>query len=376
MINNKFIKSVSIKFFLIILLLNTVSALDPISYWSFDNQSNPGADDADGNDGILNGAVWTSCGYKGGAISLDGSSHVLVADDDSLDVQLSNGFTFASWIKPNNTDNFPVITKADANLLVGSYEFYVRQGDRHLDCYVSQNANSYRGRASSIVFPDDGQFHHVACTWDGLFTLDSLHLYIDGIQVDGTTAGRTFGTPTAMRVDSTPLKIGTFNNYPGFANGIIDETVLFDYLLTPLEINELMGSGVTPSICGNNILDSCEQCDDGNVINGDGCDDSCQIEIDICGNGIIGAGEQCDDGNMISGDGCSDSCLIETSDSDGDGIDDIDDLCPGTIDEQIINGCSCTQILDSKPGNGIKNKVKDCPNGLINVFLKNIGWAK
>lgn len=33
--------------------------------------------------------------------------------------------------------------------------------------------------------------------------------------------------------------------------------------------------------------------------------------ISICGNGIVETGEQCDDGNTISGDGCSSACQVE-----------------------------------------------------------------
>jgi len=39
-----------------------------------------------------------------------------------------------------------------------------------------------------------------------------------------------------------------------------------------------------------------------------------------CGNGFIGQGEECDDGNVLSGDGCSDICLHEGSVSIGDFI--------------------------------------------------------
>ena len=42
--------------------------------------------------------------------------------------------------------------------------------------------------------------------------------------------------------------------------------------------------------------------------------------VPVCGNGALEAGEQCDDGNVVSGDGCSATCQDETLDSDGDGI--------------------------------------------------------
>jgi cysteine-rich repeat protein len=33
----------------------------------------------------------------------------------------------------------------------------------------------------------------------------------------------------------------------------------------------------------------------------------------VCGNGVVETGEQCDDGNTTSGDGCSSTCTIETT---------------------------------------------------------------
>lgn len=67
--------------------------------------------------------------------------------------------------------------------------------------------------------------------------------------------------------------------------------------------------------CGNGLIDAYEQCDDSNEIGGDGCNQYCQIEF--CGDQIVQAGiaEQCDDGNGIAGDGCSSTCLAEASSS-------------------------------------------------------------
>ncbi len=74
------------------------------------------------------------------------------------------------------------------------------------------------------------------------------------------------------------------------------------------------GETLSPVACGNGILEPPEECDDGNVTNGDGCSAACKIEKPkgpVCGNGLLEAGEQCDDGNTISGDGCSATCKIE-----------------------------------------------------------------
>jgi cysteine-rich repeat protein len=73
------------------------------------------------------------------------------------------------------------------------------------------------------------------------------------------------------------------------------------------------GEAVSPILCGNGLLETGEECDDGNVTNGDGCSAQCKIEIptSFCGDGIFDAGEECDDGNNTNGDGCSADCKIE-----------------------------------------------------------------
>jgi cysteine-rich repeat protein len=108
-------------------------------------------------------------------------------------------------------------------------------------------------------------------------------------------------------------------------------------------------------VCGNGILEAGEQCDDGNLVNGDGCSSTCTIETPpppppVCGNGILEPGEQCDDGNLINGDGCSCTCTIETPPPPppvcGNGILEAGEQCD---DGNLINGdgCSCTCTIET-----------------------------
>jgi cysteine-rich repeat protein len=63
---------------------------------------------------------------------------------------------------------------------------------------------------------------------------------------------------------------------------------------------------VTAAICGNGATDSGELCDDGNLVDGDGCDSNCTPTA--CGNGVQDPTEECDDGNTVDGDECPASC--------------------------------------------------------------------
>ena len=89
----------------------------------------------------------------------------------------------------------------------------------------------------------------------------------------------------------------------------------------------------TTSVCGDGIVDAGEACDDGNLVDADGCDVNCQPTG--CGNGHVTAGEECDDGNRADGDGCPATCAFTETlcddcvDNDGNGFADISDPACG-----------------------------------------------
>ena len=71
-----------------------------------------------------------------------------------------------------------------------------------------------------------------------------------------------------------------------------------------------------PSFCGDGVVDTTfgERCDDGvNDNSYGGCSDTCGLGP-RCGDGKVnGGGEECDDGNRINGDGCNLGCRYERS---------------------------------------------------------------
>ncbi|MBN2572962.1 MAG: DUF4215 domain-containing protein [Deltaproteobacteria bacterium] len=81
-----------------------------------------------------------------------------------------------------------------------------------------------------------------------------------------------------------------------------------------------------PEGCGDGVNNQggIEECDDGNVLPGDGCNGACKEEknwdcppagectrLIVCGDRQIGAGEVCDDGNTIDNDGCNATCTVQ-----------------------------------------------------------------
>jgi len=105
---------------------------------------------------------------------------------------------------------------------------------------------------------------------------------------------------------------GTIMSYCHLScGGLSDIDLVFgDVVSAQIRSTVATASCLTPARdCGNGVVEAGEQCDDGNLVAGDGCSASCRLEV--CGNGIRDAGEQCDDGNTVSGDGCSAGCRLE-----------------------------------------------------------------
>jgi cysteine-rich repeat protein len=161
-------------------------------------------------------------------------------------------------------------------------------------------------------------------------------------------------------------------------------------------------------LCGNGTIDTAagEVCDDGNIVDGDGCSADCKSNetcgngivdtakgevcdkgadnascdgcspdcksLETCGNGIVDTckGEVCDDGNNVSGDGCSADC--KSTERCGNGIIDLVDgeVCDkGAADNAKCDGCSPDCRSNETCGNGIVDACKGevCDKGADNL---------
>ena len=108
------------------------------------------------------------------------------------------------------------------------------------------------------------------------------------------------------------------------------------------------------SACGNGTEDVGEECDDGNVLSGDGCSPTCRDEV--CGNNVEDPGEACDDGNEVSGDGCAADCLSD--EVCGNKIPNVGEQCD---DMNSDNTDACVNCRDAICGDGyVRAGLEEC----------------
>ncbi|CAI2380590.1 unnamed protein product [Moneuplotes crassus] len=199
--------------------------------------------------------------------------------------------------------------------------------------------------------------------------------------------------------DDSVVTLSTSSLYPNSLNTCGDGTIQSGSFEECDDGNFVAGDGCnegcmfesgscsqTPTICfeecgdGRRFNTLSTYCDDGGKVSGDGCSSTCSVETGyectngdsttpdtcslICGDGIKVSTEDCDDGNKISGDGCSDACQQETG-----------WFCTGG---NLSGSDSCAEEC----GDGIKTVSETCDDqntnsgdGCSNTCQQEVGWT-
>ncbi|HET6336337.1 MAG TPA: hypothetical protein VFG30_24110 [Polyangiales bacterium] len=117
------------------------------------------------------------------------------------------------------------------------------------------------------------------------------------------------GHSSLVRVEPEPAGSHCAEGGVRVETGIDDNT---NQILDAIEIDDTayVCNGITPVICGDSVVGPGEQCDRGPVASAE-CNSDCTTPA--CGNNRLESlsGEECDDGNVVSGDGCSLICRVE-----------------------------------------------------------------
>ncbi len=171
---------------------------------------------------------------------------------------------------------------------------------------------------------------------DGSVSSDNCNSWVSGKSTDETTRGRSNAVGSESIEDSSsqdcdedyaiycveyltgsvsPPCVPSFTQCTNWTNSARQCGTKVCTDINACNPNNLTRTDSNPCInnlCGNNVIDLGEDCDDNNTVSGDGCSSNCKFEGRVCGDGIIFAtNENCDDDNSNNDDGCSSTCEIE-----------------------------------------------------------------
>jgi probable HAF family extracellular repeat protein len=208
-----------------------------VSAWTGDGT----LEDAVGsNHGTNGGGVSFSSGKVGQALHLSTTSGSYVDLGNAPSMSPAAQVTVEGWIKPDFSVNNvvdTVISKRDGCGSNRSYSLQVSKGalipSYTLGTIVWSASFAGDDVHSNVPFPNDGQFHHLAGTYDG----QVMRLYLDGVLV----GDRARTAPIA--VTSDPAFIGLNSGCGHLSAADIDEVTLYERALSPSEIQTIVGAG-------------------------------------------------------------------------------------------------------------------------------------
>ena len=132
----------------------------------------------------------------------------------------------------------------------------------------------------------------------------------------------------------------------------------------------------TPKRCGDGVVDTGEECDDGNDIDTDSCRNQCVAAR--CGDGVIQTGEECDDGDdngtFNNASTCLEDCSVFLS---SDQIDQINDWGATGFNDSWVTCYSVTRDgLDATAfHNGCNNRGRSVTVALLDTGKKIGGYT-
>ena len=200
-----------------------------VGHWSLDEGEGDTAHDVsgNGNDGTLVGTAAWAAGIDGFALESDGEGYVEIPNESHFD--LMDQLTVAAWIKVDELGKNwqAIVTKGDS-----AWRLH-RRDDLNSIAFHCHGLSAGWG-ADGEREVDDGQWHHVAATYDG----ETISLYVDG-QLD--TSLETSG---AIWTNDYPVMIGANaerpeNNYRSW-DGCIDDVRIYNCALSEPDIQGLL----------------------------------------------------------------------------------------------------------------------------------------
>ncbi len=210
----------------------TLTAISLAAAYGFEEGTGTTTVDSSGNQNLatLQGAVWSTQGRFGRALSFNGTSQFVTVPDAPV-LDLSNGMTLMAWVYPTAAAGARnVLLKEDAGDL--AYGLYANTDLETPGAYYRTGTVTRQVNGSATL--PLNVWSHVAVTYSG----SSLVLYLNG---NAVSTAPFVGTINAT---AGPLKIGGNAVWGEWFQGRIDEVRVYRRALTAAEVTTDMNTAI------------------------------------------------------------------------------------------------------------------------------------
>jgi hypothetical protein len=208
----------------------------PILHWPLDEAA--GSDVAEQVDRMRKGQVvghadWTT-GKFGGAIKLDGNSHIEVGDLANFD--RTDRFSYGAWVNVASKDAATIISRMDDADSHRGFDLLLVGGKltAHLVHHWPDNALHVVTKAEVPI----NEWKHVFATYDGSSQGEGFKLYVDGKLQEVEITNKHLSETTHT---TKPLRIGRRTSGAP-CRGLIDDVRIFDRELSADEVAAVAGT--------------------------------------------------------------------------------------------------------------------------------------
>ena len=180
------------------------------------------------NHGSVTGNEDYDPGIVGDAFNFDGSTRVI--STSPLDFALTDKFSTSFWIKNSDSNgSYPrIISKEGTSGVDLGWMIFMQGGNIGSVMGKTFGSDSLYSQTNTIAY-NDGFWHHVAMTYDGLGDVSGINWYVDGSPVSDSDI---WNTATSSVTNSAELRI---SGNPQFV-GQVDEVRIYNSELSEDQI--------------------------------------------------------------------------------------------------------------------------------------------
>ncbi len=186
--------------------------------------------------------------YSPYALDFDGvNDSIDCGDSDDFsfgDSSTDSPFSISSWVNMDDATKFRITNKYNVNN-PKEWLFAVGGDDTlRLNLYDNSNQNYIGRKSTSALTSYQGQWIHVACTYDGSSSVNGIKLYLNGLRLSETD--NTSGGYVAMENTTQPVLIA--HQGSEYANGKISNISIWNAALTSTQVTEIYSEGIPQNL--------------------------------------------------------------------------------------------------------------------------------